>query len=295
VQRRLSREDFDIFDPMHRQTTCAAFSLIEVLVATAITVGMGAVIFQLLHQNERIFRDQALIIEMQQTARMVASAIADDIRMAGQAIPPDIHDVLLPGSSTSRLNIRAGFSATETTVTAALPLSATIGTPLSITVEATSGFSTGRQAFLWSKGAWVRAAINSVSGTSRTLNLTPLAGSAQTVQFVSPPAISLDEAVAIYRDASTNAVRRTTATNTENPSSPPWAPANELAANVSELTFLYYDSHGMPLGPESTAFSSEVTSIECRITARTSAPLSNGSQPTFSLSIRSLSRNLSLR
>jgi len=280
---------------MYKKSHSAAFSLIEVLVATAITVGTGAAIFQLFHQNERIFRDQALIVEMQQAARMVASTIADDIRIAGQAIPPDIDDVLLPGSDTSRLNMRAGFSATETNVTALPPLSVAIGTPVSITVENTSGFSAGRQAFLWSKGAWVRATINSVSGSSKTLQLTPVAGSAQTVQFTTAPAISLDEAVAIYRDASTNAVRRTTATNTEDAADPSWAPANELAANVSALVFLYYDRNGMPLTPGSPGFNSELAAIECRITVRPSTPLSNGSRPTFSLSIRSLPRNLWLR
>jgi len=279
---------------MQRQSACAAFSLIEVLVATAITVGTGAAIFQLFHQNERIFRDQALIVEMQQAARVVASSIADDIRIAGQAIPPDIEDVLLPGTDTSRLNMRAGYSGTETNVTALLPFSVAIGTPVSITVETTSGFSTGRQVFLWTKDAWVRAAINSVSGSSKTLQLTPVTGSAQTVQFITAPAISLDEAIAIYRDASANAVRRTTATNTENPASPSWAPANELAANVSALTFLYYDRSGMALTPGSLGFNSEVAAIECRISVRPSAPLSNGSSPTFSLSIRSLPRNLSL-
>src|SRR6187399_792470 len=56
----------------------SAFSLLETLVATAITVGIGAVAFQLFHQNERLFRDQAVILEMQQGARVVVSQIGDD-------------------------------------------------------------------------------------------------------------------------------------------------------------------------------------------------------------------------
>ena len=84
--------------------------------------------------------------------------------------------------------------------------------------------------------------------------------------FVLPPALSLDEAVSIYRDAATNTVRRTTATNTENLSRPAWAPANELAANVSELTFEYFDVEGRQVIPDTAANRTRVTLIEVRVT-----------------------------
>ena len=67
-----------------RQT---GFSLIEVLVALSIVLCLSTMMFQLFHQNERVIRDQTLIMEMQQTARIVASQIADEIRMAGQGVP----------------------------------------------------------------------------------------------------------------------------------------------------------------------------------------------------------------
>ena len=79
----------------------AGFSLLEVLVATAITVGVGAATFQLFHQNERIFRDQSLKLEMQQSARLIASQVADDVRMTGQGIPALLGDAILPGSGAS--------------------------------------------------------------------------------------------------------------------------------------------------------------------------------------------------
>src|SRR5438094_5353534 len=63
------------------------FSLIELLMAMTITVGIGLTVFQLFHRNERVFWDQNLIIEMQQNARAVASQIAEEIRMAGQGVP----------------------------------------------------------------------------------------------------------------------------------------------------------------------------------------------------------------
>src|SRR5215470_18258811 len=70
---------------MNRQTK--GFSLIELLIALSIALGLSAMMFQLFHQNERVIRDQTLIMEMQQTARVVASQIADEIRMGGQGVP----------------------------------------------------------------------------------------------------------------------------------------------------------------------------------------------------------------
>ena len=65
----------------------SGFSLLELSIAMAITVGMGAVVFTLLFQNQNLFRDRNLTIEMQQSARAVASMMADEIRMAGQGVP----------------------------------------------------------------------------------------------------------------------------------------------------------------------------------------------------------------
>lgn len=271
------------------------FSLIELIIATALTLALGAAVFQLFHQNEKVFRDQTLILEMQQTARMANTAMADDIRRAGQAIPPGLADILLPGSGASRLNFRAGFSARETVVTAAVPFSLSVGTAASIPVEDTAGFSTSRQVFVWSGDLWARATVDSVYTSTRSLLITPLAASAPSIVFMSPAVVSLDEAVAIYRDTSTNGIRRTTATNTENPADPSWAPANELASNVTGLTFLYYDAEGTLLDPSSSDFNGRVAAIESLVTVRPSSSLSNGSLPTFSLSIRSIPRNLSYR
>src|SRR4051812_29920307 len=63
------------------------FTLAELLIALLITAGLSTIVFQLFQQNERVFRDQNLLIEMQQSARVVASQISDEIRMAGQGVP----------------------------------------------------------------------------------------------------------------------------------------------------------------------------------------------------------------
>jgi len=273
----------------------SAFSLLETLVATAITVGIGAVAFQLFHQNERLFRDQAVILEMQQGARVVVSQIGDDVRMAGQGVPPGLAEIILPGSGSSRLNMRTSFSAVESTVVSPLPVPIAAGNAVTVIVESTAGFSAGRQAYLWADFSWTRGAINSVSGAARSIRLTPSMVSPSPLEFVVPPAISLDEAVSLYFDSTTKTVRRTTATNTENASSPSWAPANELAANVTDLVFTYLDSGGVPVIPDTLEHRSQIVSIEARVVVRASAPLSDGSRPAYALSTRVVPRNIGLR
>jgi prepilin-type N-terminal cleavage/methylation domain-containing protein len=266
------------------------FSLIEVLIATAITIGVGAIVFQLFHQNERIFRDEALRTEMQQTARMIVSQIGDDIRIAGQSVPPEIGEIVLPGSGEQRLNLRAGFSATESIVTTPLPVSLVAGTSITLGVESTTGFSTGRQIYLWNGPNWIRATLDSVSGSAKTVRLTP-SGAASPIEFTTSPMIAPDEAIAVYREASTDTVRRTTANNTTNASSPAWAPANELATNVIGLKFLYYDAAGAPVAPDTPVERARIASIETRVRVRTAAAVAGGAQPVYSLSVRFHPRN----
>jgi hypothetical protein len=263
--------------------------------ATAITAGIAAVAFQLFHQNERIFRDQSLILEMQQGARVIVSQAFDDIRTAGQGIPPGLGEVILPGSAESRLNIRTSFSAAESVIVSGLPLPVSAGSAVTVAVDSTTGFSTGRQAFLWADESWARGTINSVSVAARSIRLTPSTVSPSPLQFVAPPAISLDEAVSLFWDSSTKTVRRTTATNTDNPSSPSWAPANELAANVIALTFVYSDAMGVPVIPDTPEQRARIVSIEARVIMRSSASLSDGSRPSYALSTRAAPRNLRLR
>jgi Tfp pilus assembly protein PilW len=269
-------------------------SLVELLMTVAITLSVAAAAFHLFHNGERVFRDQALIVEMEQVARLLASQVNDDIRVAGQGLPPGLSDVVLPGSGPSRVNIRAGFTATESLVTSAFPLPVEIAVPLTVGIESTVGFSSNRQAFLWTETDWARVTIDSVSGVSRTIRITPSVLSRSPLSFTQPPSISTDEAVAIYRDATLQVVRRTTATNTNASNGPTWAPANELATNVTELAFLYYDASGKPLTVDDAEERQAVRMVETRITVRASGKLSNGSRPTYSLSIKTVPRNLAL-
>ena len=271
------------------------FSLIEVLVATAITVGVGSIVFQLFHQNERIFRDEAMRVEMQQTARMVVSQIGDDIRIAGQSVPPALGDVVLPGSTGQRLNLRAGISAIESIVTTAPPIAIALGNPVTLKVESTNGFSIGKQIFVWDTVSWLRATVDSVSGSAKSVRMTPSTGSGPSVQFGSAPIIGLDEAVTLYLDVAASTVRRATSSNTTNTANPAWGPANEVATNVLGLDFFYFDNAGHALTPNTNQNRASITTIEARVRVRSAAVLAGGTQPVYSLSVAAQPRNLLYR
>jgi hypothetical protein len=226
---------------------------------------------------------------------MVAAQASDEVRLSGQSIPPGLDDIVLPGSGQSRLNVRTGFSATETQVVSPLPLLLEIGLPVVVSVESTTGFFVGRQAFIWGYEGWARASIDSVAASVMTIRVTPSEISQSPLRFNSPPAISLDEAVAVYWDSAAKVTRRSTATSTLNPTSPSWSPANELSANITAMTFTYFDTTGASLNPDGLEDRSKVAAIETRITVRSSSPLSNGTRPSFSLAIRSISRNQRIR
>src|SRR5437667_8815852 len=108
------------------------FSLIELLIALLSTLTLGMLLFHLFQHNERVIRDQASVMEMQQTARVVASQIADEVRMSGQEVPvysskwdftsAEAVAAILATSSNTRIDFRAGLSNTETAVTGPSPL-----------------------------------------------------------------------------------------------------------------------------------------------------------------------------
>src|SRR5882762_10850493 len=99
------------------------FSLIELLLALATTLALSMLVFHLFHQSERVVRDQTLVMEMQQSVRVVAAQIADEIRMAGQEVPVYAADqdaaisesvaAIFATSTDDRIDFRVGLSNTE--------------------------------------------------------------------------------------------------------------------------------------------------------------------------------------
>ena len=284
------------------------FSLIELLVALVVTLGLAAMTFQLFHQNERVVRDQNLVLEMQQTARAVASQIADEIRMAGQGVPihaaefdpapSEAAATILSSSSNTRIDFRAGLSNVETGVAAGEPRDFTIGASRTLRVASAAGFSVGKFVYVWGPTAnfawtWLRADVGAVTATSLTLTPVNTGTTETTIHFAAPPTAAMEEVVSIF--LSNGTVRRATAANMNNLSSPVWSGANEIGRNCTALSFTYYDADGRVVQPSSLSNRMVIARVDIRLTVEVASPLSNGSRPTFSLAIRTIPRNLQLR
>jgi len=290
---------------MKTTTRDAGFSLAELLTATMVASLLAAMMFQLFHQNERVLRDQTLIMEMQQTTRIVASQIADEIRMAGQGVPvysasfdsapSEAAAVFLSSSTINRIDFRAGFSNVEAASTMTVPADFSLGVSRTIPVADTNGLAAGRYVYLSapSSWTWLRAEITSVGAFSLTVTPRDWGNSNATVHFTARPAVDLEEAVSIY--LSGGIVRRAAASSTTNASNPVWGAANEIGRNVTKLVFTYYDRAGNAIQPTTLSNRVAIARVDFELTAETAAPLSNGTRPKYSLAMRALARNQKLR
>jgi Tfp pilus assembly protein PilW len=127
------------------------FSLAELLIALLVVLCIGMMTFQLFYQNQRVIRDQNLIMEMQQTARVVMSQIADEVRKAGQGVPiyastfdtsaSEATLAFLGTSTSSRIDFRAGLSNVETVITTPAPIDLTTGASQTLGIADSTGLS----------------------------------------------------------------------------------------------------------------------------------------------------------
>jgi len=292
------------------------FSLIELLIAVVLTLAVGMTLFHLFQNNERVIRDQTSVMEMQQTARVVASQLADEIRMAGQEIPvysanwdttmSEVVAGILPTSTTARVDFRAGLSSTHSAVTGASPVDLTLSATYTLTVSDGSAFSTalgtaspsGKFVYIWgptssSTWAWVRAHLISITSSSLVISPQQSSNMKATIHFVGLPIVSLEEAVSIY--LSGDSIRRATATDTSDPASLIWSPANEIGKNFTSLIFTYYDKNDSVIAPSSLAARNSIARVDIRLAVQTASPLSNGTRPKYTLALRTIPRNLTLR
>jgi prepilin-type N-terminal cleavage/methylation domain-containing protein len=286
---------------------CRGFSLIELLMALSVTLSLAMMLFQLFHQNERVIRDQTLIMEMQQTARIVASQIADEIRMAGQGVPlhaagfdtvpSEAVAVILGSSTSSRIDFRAGLSNVETSAAGSGPSDFSLAAARSLSVVNTSGFAVAKFVYISGPGTdltwtWLRAELTGVTSGSLALIPRNTGTASAAVHFEAPATVTLEEAVSIY--LSNRSVRRATATNTSDPANPVWSPANELGKNVRDLTFIYYDTQGNVVQPVSLVNRMAISRVDIRLTVEVASPLSNGTRPQYSLELRTIPRNVGI-
>ena len=290
----------------HQQSS--GFSLIELLLALMVSLVLATMMFQLFHQSERVLRDQTLIMEMQQTARIVTSQIADELRMAGQGLPlyasrldsppSEATAIFLSSSGSNRVDFRAGLSGMETASTLAGATDFTIGMARPASVAAATGFSAGKFVYVFGPDTseswtWMRAQVNTVSSTTLTVTPRNTANNSAAIHFAAPQTISLEEAVSIYLSGST--VRRANASNLSDPLNPTWSAANELGKNVTGLVFTYYDAMGNVLQPTTLSNRNAISRIDIQITVEVGGALSDGTRPKYSLSMRTIPRNARLR
>ena len=286
---------------MTRQDT--GFSLIELLVALIIALGLSTMMFHLFHENERVIRDQTLIMEMQQTARIVVSQIADEVRMAGQGVPlsaaswdttpSEAIAVILASSTASRIDFRAGLSNVETAVTSLVPIDFSLGVSRTLSVADGSGFSSGKFVYISQSSTWLRAEVTNANSTSLTVTPRTTGTGNSAVHFPSAPTVSLEEAVSIY--LSSGSVRRATANDMTNPAALGWSAANEIGKNFTALALSYYDAAGNPVAPNSLANRLAIARVDIHLTVAAASPLSNGTRPTYSLALRTIPRNVRIR
>ena len=297
-------------DPLPPRQACG-FSLIELMISMTITMAIGLIVFQLFLQNEQVFRDQNLILEMQQSARAVASMISDEIRMAGQGVPAfaasmdattqEEAQTILNGSDSSTVVFRAGISNATASVQDAPPLSYTVGTPTTITVDDVTaiddliGNNTDRFVYLWgatgNTWTWVRAQVTAINTGTNVISVTPRQRATAGDSFSSEPMLVAEEGVA-YRLNGSDLQRGTTRDFTT--ATAPVVSYSAVGENFTGLTFSYFDGSGNAVTPNSLANRALIRQVDFTLSAATAEALAaTGEVRTFAISMTVYPRNIS--
>jgi prepilin-type N-terminal cleavage/methylation domain-containing protein len=285
------------------------FSLIELLLGVSITLVIAMIAFQALSYNDRTFRDDNLIAAMQQNVRAIAGQVEDELRMAGQnspvyggrfdTAPLEACQAILNGSSGTQIVFRSGVSNVTSRATA--PLTYGVGTPATITVANAAPFSTaiggasGRFVYVYGKTpnlwGWVRAEVTAVNVATNTITATPAQNGTTGSTFASPMVVSLEEAIS-YR-LSGNSLMRGTVANFTNLTAPTMAETT-MGDNFTSVQFGYFDGAGAAITPDTLANRAQVRRVDITFVGRAARKLSDGTQPTFAITVRALPRNLGL-
>ena len=288
----------------------SGFSLVELMFAMTITLGIGLIVFHMFLQNENVFRDQTLLLEMQQSARAVASMIADDVRLAGQGVPvyaaaqdsdftPEAVQTFLEGTNCNTLRFRAGVRNTATTPT--VPLTYRANTSTTITVADVSAIHkivrtrTGRFVYLWgavgNTWTWVRAEITSINPGKNQITVIPSHISPRGGRFDSAPRIALEEGIAYT--LSGGAIIRSTSDDFSSLTSPTWN-NQTVGNNFTKLEFTYYDDAGNTVNPQTLALRSKMRRVDFVISAESSDERTRGPKGSYTVSLSVYPRNLAL-
>ncbi|HVO25339.1 MAG TPA: prepilin-type N-terminal cleavage/methylation domain-containing protein [Candidatus Margulisiibacteriota bacterium] len=145
------------------------FSLVEMLVATAIVSTVLAAVGTLFAVSRGFMQDQILLVETQQGLRSTLESMARDLRLGGACLPITGDFVVLDGTDSATTDsittrtglVRPNLSCISTTLTAAMSKTTT-----TLTVGTTDGFSPGMRAL-------IRHAGNGTGESFTILTVTP--------------------------------------------------------------------------------------------------------------------------
>ena len=282
----------------------SGFSLVELMLAMSITLGIGVIVFQMFLQNEGVFQDQTMVMEMQQSVRAVASMIADDVRLAGQGVPiyagaqdtstAEAVQAFLDGTDSDDLRFRAGIRNLETTL-----VSFDGGT--TFTVADVSGInsvvSTNPDYFVYFWGptgntwTWLRGEVSGINTGTNQLNVAASQFSGQGVAFSASARVALEEGISYRLDS--GSVLRGTTTDFTSLTAPTFT-EQTIGTNFTTLTFSYFDESGTSVSPTTLALRSTIHRVDFNIAAQTSGTLSSGSVDTFGITLSVYPRNLAV-
>lgn len=127
------------------------FSLVEMLVASAIVSTVLAAAGALFVVSRSFMQDQILLVETQQGLRSTLETMARDLRLAGACLPITGDFVVLDGTDSATTDsittrtgrVRPNLSCVSTTLTAAMSKSTS-----TLTVGTTDGFAPGMRALI---------------------------------------------------------------------------------------------------------------------------------------------------
>lgn len=286
----------------------SGFSLLELMLAMVITLGIGLIVFQMFIQNEQVFRDQNMVLEMEQSVRAVADMINDELRMAGQGVPAfaasqndetvEAVQTIMNGSNASTIVFRSSINNGFAEPQGSPPFTYLVGVPAVVSLDDISPLAgaTGSNIFLWGPSGeswtWVRAAVGTMDTVNDLMVVVPTQMSASGGTVDAVPYLSMEEGTAFTLDG-TN-VRRGTVTSFATLTAPTIS-YETIGENFTALTFTYYDGLNNVVTPSTLAVRASVRRVDFTVAAQTEEPLaSNGEARTYAITMSTFPRNVSL-
>ena len=277
------------------------------MIGVAVTMVMSAVAFQLFQQSDEVFRDQNQTLAMQQNVRATASQIANDLRVAGQNVPifssrfdsapAEAVQTILSGSNGTEIRFRSGRTNVNSVVTspATYPLGVvtTINASNVAPFDAAIGGGAGRFVYIVGKTpnlyGWVRAEVISVQTGPNTMVVRPYQVGSLGSNFVGAMTVALEEGISYRLDG--NIIRRGVVSDFTDLTTPTIV-ESVMGDNFTALQFTYFNRAGTAITPDTVANRSQVWRVNVRVVGQTAQNLSDGTRPTFAMTLPTFPRNM---